>query len=191
CAEIPGRYRDRTSLRRGHRRGPRSSGSPATCRNRWTMLWSRPSVPRAVEAGWLAVTVLTVPLFAFFTVLTVLVLADGPPGASLLADHPDTRPSWPDPSPARRPAIGAGHRGGTGAAGSLAPAGPRGRRGHLRQARADAVHAAGSASAGVHQRTEPASGRRVQGAVAGHQRGAGSLARRAGDREVRQLRHRA
>src|SRR2546429_1745451 len=41
------------------------------------MLRSRPSVPRAVEAGWLAVTVLTIPLFAFFTVLTVLVLAAG------------------------------------------------------------------------------------------------------------------
>ena len=41
------------------------------------MLWSRPSVPRAVEAGWLGVTVLSVPLFAFFTVLTVLVLAVG------------------------------------------------------------------------------------------------------------------
>src|SRR5712691_962354 len=72
-----GRYRDRTSLRRRHRRGSRSSGSPATCRNSWTMLWSWPSVPRAVEAGWLAVTVLTIPLFSFFTVLTVLVLAAG------------------------------------------------------------------------------------------------------------------
>ena len=41
------------------------------------MLWSRPSVLRAVEAGWLAVTVLTIPLFAFFIVLTVLVLAAG------------------------------------------------------------------------------------------------------------------
>ncbi len=41
------------------------------------MLWSRPSVPRAVEAGWLGVTVLSIPLFAFFTVLTVLVLAVG------------------------------------------------------------------------------------------------------------------
>src|SRR5689334_16848901 len=41
------------------------------------MLWSRPSVPRAVEAGWLAVTVLTIPLFACVTVLTVLVLAAG------------------------------------------------------------------------------------------------------------------
>src|SRR5215470_5964228 len=77
CAEIPGRYRDRTSLRRRRRRGPRSSGSAAACRNRWTMLWSRPSVRRAVEAGWLAVTVLTIPLFAFFTVLSVLVLAAG------------------------------------------------------------------------------------------------------------------
>ena len=33
--------------------------------------------PRAVEAGWLAVTVMSIPLFAFFTVLTVLVLAAG------------------------------------------------------------------------------------------------------------------
>jgi hypothetical protein len=41
------------------------------------MSWSRPWVPRAVEAGWLAVTVMSIPLFAFFTVLTVLVLAAG------------------------------------------------------------------------------------------------------------------
>jgi len=41
------------------------------------MSWSRPSAPRAVEAGWLAVTVMTIPLFAFFTVLSVLVLAAG------------------------------------------------------------------------------------------------------------------
>src|SRR6201987_1341123 len=48
--------------------------------------------------------------------------AVGPPDASLLADHPDTRSSWPDPPPARRPAVGADLPGGTVPAGSLAPA---------------------------------------------------------------------
>ena len=247
------------------------------------MLWSRPSVPRAVEAGRLAVTVLTVPLFAFFTVLTVLVLAAGlrllmgitlsplrtviaalialfsaspiitaMAGAAVSRKHPGILPglwfvflgvviallvgmiflvisealvpsgSLPGPlyvlRGARRTArrarrysqiirILARHgliphlRGGR----RLELATPEGRARLARSLRL-ALEDGGvtfvklgqvlstrrdSAAAGVHQRAEPASGRRAQGAVAGHQRGAGSLARRDGDREVRQLRHRA